>query len=174
MKKLFLIASLALIPTAVFSQSKPADTDAIVQLRLNSYHETPSLSELQKIAPNARAVVERVATTTEGIGQRRAIVILARTKDAEARKLLVGLLERPTTSELIKHELVSVLVINYEMIDLATLWLNSDDVQRRLTAIDALGKIDTDAATALLRAHVDFSESKVERNASTQALRRLR
>lgn len=176
MKKLLIIATLSLVSSMAVAQSAQTDAERTVVLRLNHLHESPTLSELEAITPDARKIVERTALSGSGLGQKHAIAVLANLKDQRAQDVLTAVLADPKTSEITQHQLVLALVVNFgdRAIDVAATWLKSEDLQRRLTAIDALGKIDTDLATGLLEKHLTSAKSKGERDAVESAIRRIR
>lgn len=174
MKRFILIGLLAMLPATAFGQTKGELAEQNVVMHLNHLHQTPAFAELVEISPDARKIVERVARTTDGIGQSRAIEVLAEIGDREARNLLKTLLDDTKTREIKRHALVRVLVTRFGELSIGKTWLQNEDMQRRLTAIDALGQVDTPASLAMLEAHLLTVKSDVEKNATFKALEHVR
>ncbi len=176
MKRAILIGLLAILPATALGQTKSEAAEQNVVMQLNHLHQTPTLDELTKISPNARKIVERVALTSTGIGQSRAIEVLAQIGDDKARGLLNELLNRSGTRDMTQHVLVNALLSHFgdAELELAKTWLHSEDLQRRLTAIHGLGQIDSAGSLALLEAHLPKVKSAVEQNATLKALQHLR
>lgn len=176
MKRSILIGLLLLLPSITFAQSAGDAAEQNVVMQLNHLHETPTFEALEKISPNARKVVDRVARTTNGIGQARAIEVLARIGDDKARAVLVHLLDAPHTREMTRHALLNALVVHFgtDSLDLAKTWLHSEDMDRRLTAIHALGQLDTPGSLEILDAHLLKVKSGVEEKATLKALEHVR
>jgi len=176
MKRLILIGLLLLIPSITFAQDAGDAAEQNVIMQLHHLHQTPTFESLQEISPNARKVVEKVARTTNGIGQARAIQVLAQIGDDKARDLLLFLLDAPNTREMTRHSLLSALVVHFgpDSRELAKTWLHSEDMDRRLTAIHALGQLDTPASLKILDAHLLKVKSGVEEKATLKALEYVR
>jgi len=176
MKRLILIGLVAMLPATALGQTKDDAAEQNVVMQLNHLHQTPTLDELTKISPNARKVVERVARTSAGIGQSRAIEVLAQIGDKKAQDLLMSLFNAPETREMTQHALLNALVTHFgdDGLSLAKTWLRSEDLQRRLTAIHGLGQVDSPGSLALLEAHQPKAKSAVERNATLKALEHVR
>jgi HEAT repeat protein len=176
MKRAILIGLLLLLPSFTFAQSAGDAAEQNVVLRLNHLHQTPTLDELNKVSPNARKVVERVARTSNGLAQAHAIQVLAEIGDGKARDLLVMLFNAPETREMTRHSLLNALVVHFgaESLALAKTWLHSEDMDRRLTAIHALGQLDTPASLEILDAHLLKVKSGVEEKVTLKALEHVR
>ncbi len=176
MKRVILIGLLLLLPSVTFAQSVNDAAEQNVIMRLHHLHQSPTLDELNKVSPNARKVVERVARTSNGLGQAHAIQVLAQIGDTKARDLLVMLFNAPETREMTRHNLLNALVTHFgtDSLDLAKTWLHSEDMDRRLTAIHALGQLDTPGSLEILDAHLLKVKSGVEEKATLKALEHVR
>lgn len=172
MKRLFLISIIFLIPAVASAQAK----DAEILLRLNHLHETPSMAELETLSPTARQIVEHTARKTHGIGQIRAIHVLASTRDRDAFTTLSSLLSDSSTPEMTRHELIRALIRHFgdSALPLASTWLRDEDLQRRLTIIEALGELDSETSLTLLEGRLVHANSRVERDALQRAMRHVR
>lgn len=172
MKNLLLISLAVLLPAMAQAQAKDAD----VLLRLNHLHDTPTMAQLEELTPDARKVVERTALTSNGIGQVRAIHVLASTGDEQAFQTLSGIFKDAGTLELTKHEILRALVRHFgdRALPHATTWLQDQDLQRRLTAIEALGELDSKASLTALERRLDGAQSNLERQAIERAMLHVR
>jgi HEAT repeat protein len=125
------------------------------RLLLSGYHGLPSKQLLESKLPNTRGVLMAYAQDDRAfpLYRKRALRALGYYADAEIRSLYEALLADDDTDEMVRHTLIGLLAEHFGAASVSTIapYLSADDVQMRLTVVEALRKVDADAAQEALR-----------------------
>jgi hypothetical protein len=124
------------------------------RLLLSGYHGLPSKQQLEDKLPNARHVLLAYAQDDRvfPLYQKRALRALGYYADAEVKSLYEAKLADSDTEDMVRHTLIGLLAEHFGADSVSTIspYLYKEDVQLRLTAVEALRKVDSDAAQAAL------------------------
>ena len=144
------------------SASAPKSVDQLepkvakeARLLLSGYHGLPSKQLLEQKLPNTRQVLMAYAQDDRAfpLYRKRALRALGYYADAEVKSLYESMLADDTTEEMVRHALIGLLAEHFGADSVPTIapYLSSDDVQLRLTAVEALRRVDADSAQDALR-----------------------
>jgi len=158
--KFILILILASMPLSGFAQTQVSrgapsvfkqKIEQEILLRLRAHHDAPTASELEKISPEARAVVTQVVRQGSGFMRDRAIMALATWGDEEVWSILAPIFINTATHEITRHQLLTTLAQNFgdKSLGLVDAWLTSSDREKRLTAAQALAEVNSERSLAL-------------------------
>lgn len=150
----------------------PVTVDAIEQdvldhaiLLLSGYHGIPTAEELAQAFDDPRAVMLHIAQSDDvsPIHRDRAIGALAYWPSPEVRTLYTQLLAEPNTPEMVRHRVIGHVAVAFgdDALEIVTPYLESDDLQFRLTAVHALGQIGTPAAMQRLETAASVEPSDI-------------
>lgn len=135
------------------------------RMLLSAYHGVPTKQELVEAFPNARDLMMVLATDAETfeLHRQRAVAALGYWPDATVYGLYAKMLRAPETSAGLKHQLIShmVRVFGEAGFEEVASYLKHDDVQYRLTAVQAIGMLDSDAAQKLLSVAAETENNEV-------------
>lgn len=148
---------LAGAPAAVSTDALDgAVLDHIVTL-LSGYEYFPSADDLTAVTPDPVPYLLTIVYDTEGrwlpTHQHRAVAALAYFPTPTVWEHLTYLLQAPGTPDLMRHHVINALATGFGDEALGELEpvLYDDDLQLRLTAVNAIGTIHTDRATTVLQ-----------------------
>lgn len=125
------------------------------RLLLSSHHQLPERETFEEQLEDPRATLISIARDTDQLSlyRRQALDALGYWADQEVAKLYVDLLDDDQTPGNVEHRLMLLLADHFEDEALTHLepYLSDDDLQLRLTAIEAIGRIDTEEADTALK-----------------------
>ncbi|MGM0558897.1 MAG: HEAT repeat domain-containing protein [Myxococcota bacterium] len=138
------------------------------RLLLSGYHGLPSKQQLEDKLPNTRQVLMAYAQDERvfPLYRKRALRALGYYADDEVQSLYEAMLADSDTEDMVRHTLLGLLAEHFGADGVSTIepYLYRDDVQLRLTAVEALRKIDSDAALdALNKAKKEETNQIVKR-----------
>jgi HEAT repeat protein len=150
-----------------------------VEVLLSGYHEIPQLAQLTAASPRAEDIVAglvRAADTSPFIRPRAISALVAYWPNARSLQLTRALIAQPTTGEITRHQLLMALpAFGQQAIPDLVPFLADKDVQLRLTAVEALGRLSQhDAAIAALHKALDAERDPIVRERITRAARAIR
>ncbi|RVU47924.1 hypothetical protein EA187_00360 [Lujinxingia sediminis] len=198
--KLFLIALtlLSLLATGANAEpaAKPSDTSApgvsddasaardahieeAVLMLLSQHHRAPTLKQLEGLTPRARYFVERIARDEDAFAfhRERALIALGYWADDATFNYLAGLLDNPQTDESLLHTLLPLLANSFgerAVGELTPFVLEHDNVQVRISAAAALGRLNSDEAFKILDIAIEQEPNPIARQRIEDAAARLR
>lgn len=124
------------------------------RLLLSGYHGIPEVERFEAALTDPSATLLEIATDDDEspIHRDRALGALAYWPTADVRSLYVDLIEADDTPEMVRHRVIGHLAYTFgdDSLQYVAPYLSDDDVQFRLTAIDALQHVGTPAAVSLL------------------------
>lgn len=145
------------------------------RLLLSGYHGLPSKQQLESKLPNARMVLMTYAKDDRvfPLYRKRALRTLGYYADAEVRALYEATLESDQTEDMLRHTLLGLLAEHFGADSVSTIepYLRDDDVQLRLTAVEALRTVDSDAAQDALREAKKDESNKIVKRRLEEATR---
>jgi HEAT repeat protein len=150
-----------------------------VELLLSGYHAIPTLAQLQAASPRAEditAALVRDHATSPFIRPRAISALVTYWPNARSLTLVRQLVADPKTRDVTRHQLLLALPAFGEQVipDLIP-FLSHADLQLRLTAVEAMGKLtDHDAAVRALHTAHDAEPSKLVRGRIQRAARAVR
>lgn len=150
-----------------------------VELLLSGYHDIPTLAQLQAASPSAQditAALVRDHATSPFIRPRAISALVAYWPNARSLALVRQLVADPKTRDVTQHQLLMALpAFGQQVIPDLIPFLSNADLQLRLTAVEAMGKLtDHDAAVKALHAAHDAEPSKLVRERIQRAQRAVR
>lgn len=142
------------------------------ELLLSGYHGIPEAEVFERALVDPHATLLEIATDPQAspIHRDRALAALANWPSEQVRSLYEGLLVNADTTDMVRHRVIGHLAIGYgdDALDTVAAYLDSDDVQFRLTAVQALGEIGTPAAIARLEQASQVEASEMVRQEMLQ------
>ncbi|MFT6395879.1 MAG: HEAT repeat protein [Bradymonadia bacterium] len=121
---------------------------------LSGYHGIPEAERFESALTDPSATLLEIATNADEspIHRDRALGALGYWPNAEVQSLYVDLIEGEDTPEMVRHRVIGHLAYTFgdDALQYVAPYLSDDDVQFRLTAIDALSHVGTPAALLLL------------------------
>ncbi|MCA9562622.1 MAG: HEAT repeat domain-containing protein [Myxococcales bacterium] len=145
--------------TLPIEQLNPAELEQTLTL-LSAYHEVPSRDELEAVSPNARQILESIATDTSVFRHHRtrAMAALANWSDARVLAMYESWLDSALASDIpaefeSSHSAAILLAETFpsEAVQPLSEMLENSDLQVRLTAIHVLGLIGSEDALNVLQ-----------------------
>lgn len=134
-------------------------TPAVDQLEaarvlLSGYHGIPEAERFEAALTDPSATLLEIATDADEspIHRDRALGALAYWPSDDVQALYVDLIDGEDTPEMVRHRVIGHLAYTFGDVALPHVapYLSDDDVQFRLTAIDAISHVGTPAALSLL------------------------
>ena len=129
------------------------DFDRAITL-LSGYHGIPDAETFESALANPTETLLQIANdeSQSPIHRDRALGALSYWPSDEVQDLYVGLIEADDTPEMVRHRVIGHLAHGFGEAALPHVapYLTDDDVQFRLTAIDAVSHVGTPAAQGLL------------------------
>lgn len=126
------------------------------KLLLSGYHGVPSKQAFEEALASPKLVVTAIALDDNSFAMHRkhALQALGYWADAGVLRLYTQLLQDPQTSEPMRHQVILLLANHFpgEALDRLRPYLGHDDLQYRLTAIEAIRRLPDDDAVEALRA----------------------
>lgn len=149
---------------------------AHVRLLLSGYHGLPDREALAA-SPNAFAIVSALSHSDNVLVRDRALEALGRFwPSGDVFLAYANVVADETTPDGMRHRimLVAAEVFGDRAVPMIRPYLSVDDVQLRLTAVEALGRIRTDQVVAILEAHADSETNALVLERIARASRVLR
>ncbi len=139
---------------------------AAARVLLSGYHAVPTHKELENAFPEqARKLMMRIASDTSEfeLHRQRAVAAVGYWPDLTVYALYSKLLHDAETSDAMKHQILGHLsrVFGDSGVADVAAFLQHEDVQYRLTAVYALGQVDSDAAQKYLKAAAASEKDEV-------------
>lgn len=135
------------------------------KLLLSGYHGVPSKKTFEETLDQPKLVVTAIALDDSSFGMHRkhALTALGYWADAGVLRTYTGLLQDTQTDESLRHRLMLLLADHFPSEALGHLkpYLSHDDLQYRLTAIEAIRRVPGDDAIAALRQAKKSETNKV-------------
>lgn len=162
------------------SSDRPVDRiDRPEQVRflLSNIHEVPSREALTDAMADPRDLLMHIARDeSAGFMRNRALMALGHFPDPEVLGLYTALMRSDQTPTGTRHKVMLRAAEVFEEASVAPLseLLDHEDLQLRLTAVEALRSIGDDSAFDALEARVSREESQVVLDALFKATRRVR
>lgn len=148
------------------------------KLLLSGYHGLPPKEIFEEALDNPKAVVYSLATDKDGFSlyRKRALSALGYWADAGVLRLYVQVLQDDQTDDMIRHRLIMLVAEHFPKKALAHLkpFLSHNDLQYRLTAIEAIRRLPSDDATAVLKAALETEKNTVARKRLEQYTQTIR
>lgn len=123
-------------------------------LLLSGYHGIPTVEEFEAALSNPSETLFALATdeSISPIHRDRALGALSYWPSDDVQTLYVSLIEGSETPEMVRHRVLGHLALSFgdAALPYVAPYLSDEDVQFRLTAIDAISHVGTPAAQALL------------------------
>jgi hypothetical protein len=130
-----------------------SDLDAAILL-LSGYHGIPDAEAFETALSDPTETLFALATddSLSPIHRDRALGALAYWPSEQVQALYISLIEGADTPEMVRHRVIGHFAYSFGEVALPYVapYLTDDDVQFRLTAIDAISHVDTPAAQSLL------------------------
>ncbi len=134
-------------------------------LMLSGYHGVPTAAELEAAFEDPQGIMLAIAQddSVSAIHRDRAIGVLAYWPSESVQQFYTQLLESPETPEMVQHRVIGHVAVAFgdQAVDLVASYLNNQDVQFRLTAVQALGTIGTPLAMQQLQTAQTIENSNV-------------
>ena len=147
------------------------------RLLLSGYHGMPAKAALEASLPNARQVMWRLAHDADGFSmhRQRALAALGYWADDAVFGLYRDLLADADTDPLMRMRLVVLLAKHFgqRALPLVAPYLDHDDVQMRLSAIDAVRRIPGQPAQDALTDRLASETNTVARDRLVEATERV-
>lgn len=135
------------------------------KLLLSGYHGVPSKETFEETLDHPKLVVMAIALDEDSFGMHRkhALTALGYWADAGVLRTYTGLLQDTQTDESLRHRLMLLIADHFQSEALGHLkpYLSHDDLQYRLTAIEAIRRLPGDDAVAALRQAKKSETNKV-------------
>lgn len=147
-----------------------------VQLLLSGYHELPTREALAAV-PGAHDIVLALAHTDGMMTRDRALAALGHYwPSGDVFLLYAKTVASPTTPDGTRHRIMVLAADAFgeRAVPMLTPYLSNADVQLRITAVEALGRIRTDEVVALLEAHAAGESNPIVLERIERATRTLR
>ncbi len=126
------------------------------QLLLSGYHGIPAKEVFEQTLDRPKMAVLSFAMDDDGVlmHRKRALAALGYWKDAGVRRIYTQLLQDAKTHESLRHQVMLLIADHFPNEALGHLkpYLSHDDLQYRLTAIEAIRRLSSEDAVEALRA----------------------
>lgn len=150
-------------PTPPVTVPQQTDAQKSIGILLSVHHELPAKAQFESIEDH-RAILARMATDrTSPREQKRALEALAYWPDAATLQVYTSVLNDPQTRVGTRHQTLLLVGDNYDdrALEVLERYLSADDVQLRLTAVDAIARTATEDGYDMLESHAQVETSKV-------------
>ena len=141
----------------------PAADVARARLLLSGYHGLPDRDVLTQ-SPNAFEIVRALSQSSDSLVRDRALQALSRFwPSGDVFLAYANVLADPNTAEGTRHRvmLLAADVFADRAVPMIRPYLEADDVQLRLSAVEALGRVRTDEVVAILTARAEVETDPV-------------
>jgi HEAT repeat protein len=150
-----------------------------VELLLSGYHELPTLDQLKAASPRAEDIVAalvRDQDTSPFIRPRAISALTTYWPNTRTVQLVRALIADPKTRDVTRHQLlIASSDLGQQVIPDLIPFLNHTDLQLRLTAVEALARLNQhDAAVNALHKALDTEKSPLVRDRITRAAKTVR
>lgn len=161
------------LPVGVSVEAESAERLAFL---LSAYHELPARAEFEAV-PDAQKILSTWATDrTAPLRQKRSLEALGYFADATTLAIYTSVLNDPQTRVGARHQTILLVGTHFGVagLDLLGRYLEADDVQLRLSAVDAIARTNTDRGFALLEERAETEPNKTVLERIEKLGRRLR
>lgn len=145
-----------------------------VLLLLSAHHQLPESERFETVTPNVEPILHYLTHSTdiEPLFRDRALEALSYFPNAQTFARWAEVFMDEDERELVRHRMLALLADNGapSAIGFAVIWLQDDDVQRRLTAVLAMANQGVPGRT-LLAERLEIEESELVREAISEALK---
>lgn len=168
------------ISAAATAPATLSATDAEAQIKrlLSHHHEVPLRKDLEHQVPGAREVLDAIARDASAFTfyRQRALAALAQWPDARTMALYEEILNGSATPEALRHHVIAFAARAFEdaAIGMLTPFLSAEDVQLRLSAATAIGRIGSEQAFGLLTKAAQHEADPLVREHMLEAARTVR
>lgn len=153
----------------------PADVEQ-VRLLLSGYHGLPDEGSLRSVK-DAHEIIQVLATSDGLLIRDRALAALGNFwPSADVYLLYANVLADPKTPDATRHRvmILAAEVFGDRAVPVIKPYLTSNDVQLRLTAVEALGRVRTEEVVAILESHAEKETNAIVLERIDKASRILR
>lgn len=130
---------------------------------LSAHHELPSKARFEAIEGARQTLAEMATNRAAPLGQKRALEALAYWPTATTLGVYTAVLNDPQTRVGTRHLTLMLVGRHFatDALDVLAPYLGADDVQLRLTAVEAIALTQTPEGVELLGAHAQVETSRL-------------
>lgn len=160
------------------ADASPASPRADLEKLLSGYHGTPEKKLLETHIKEPQGLLREIAADPQAppLQRRRALEALSYYADKNTEAFYAELLQNDAADELLRHRVMGLISANFPDAALKYLqpFLGHEDLQFRLSAIDAIQRLPGEDALEALQRALKTEKSQIARGRLSNSTRRVR